>query len=357
MIKGHDQVSIVFQHDELNGSEVYSVKRSVKVTEEGSSEHFFDNVSMTVMGGTLEATQEQADGEETQELEQVILEDLWNTTGAVEDMTQVQQLGFEVDDDNELAEENIPTTEDQEEHGQQWGWMGVCHRQLQGYPNSCASIPGFTADTLQLVMPLMMFFIFFSYIEEVVLVETNKHIKGEELKLGEFLKWLGFWFYMATVKGFPRADFFCHEPVDPFKTVPFRLIGFFSANRFDDILSSLQLTNRARPTYRDPFWEVCQLVETFNNHVKDSFKPSWVNPDESVSIWFNKWACPGWVFCPPRIPHPWGNEYHTICCASSRIILSAVQKEFRRRLAKALVMNQYIEKEEQEAQRSKRRKT
>lgn len=88
-IKGRDQVSIVFRHDELDGSEVYSVKRWVKVTEEGSSEHFFDNVSMTATGGTLEATQEQADGEETQELEQVILEDLRNATGAVEDMTRV----------------------------------------------------------------------------------------------------------------------------------------------------------------------------------------------------------------------------------------------------------------------------
>lgn len=206
-----------------------------------------------------------------------------------------------MDDDNEPAEENIPTTEDREEHGQQWGWTGVCHQRSQGYPNSRASIPGFTADTLQLVTPLMMFFVFFSrsYIEEVVLVETNKHIKGEELKLGEFLKWLGCWFYMATIKGFPRADFFRHEPVDPFETAPFRLTDYFSANRFDDILSSLQLTNRARPAYRDPFWEVHQLVETFNSHVKDSFKPSWVNClDESISIWFNKWTCPGWVFCP-----------------------------------------------------------
>ena len=41
--------------------------------------------------------------------------------------------------------------------------------------------------------------------------------------------------------------------------------------------------------------------------------------DESMSIWTNRWTCPGWVFC-PRKPHPFGNEYHTICCALSGIL-------------------------------------
>ncbi len=33
----------------------------------------------------------------------------------------------------------------------------------------------------------------------------------------------------------------------------------------------------------------------------------------------NRYTCPGWVFC-PRKPHPFGNEYHTICCAESGIL-------------------------------------
>jgi len=41
--------------------------------------------------------------------------------------------------------------------------------------------------------------------------------------------------------------------------------------------------------------------------------------DESMSIWHNKWTCPGWIFC-PRKPHPFGNEYHTACCALSTIM-------------------------------------
>ena len=38
-----------------------------------------------------------------------------------------------------------------------------------------------------------------------------------------------------------------------------------------------------------------------------------------MSIWQSRWTCPGWVFCPQK-PHPFGNKYHTICCAESGIL-------------------------------------
>ena len=50
------------------------------------------------------------------------------------------------------------------------------------------------------------------------------------------------------------------------------------------------------------------------------FSPGWACClDESMSIWFNRYTCPGWVFC-PRKPHPWGNEYHSISCGTSGIM-------------------------------------
>eukprot|EP00957_Ditylum_brightwellii_P012607 952889-Ditylum_brightwellii.AAC.1 len=38
-----------------------------------------------------------------------------------------------------------------------------------------------------------------------------------------------------------------------------------------------------------------------------------------MSIWTNRWTCSGWIFC-PRKPHPYGNEYHTMCDGQSGII-------------------------------------
>ena len=33
----------------------------------------------------------------------------------------------------------------------------------------------------------------------------------------------------------------------------------------------------------------------------------------------NRYTFPHWVFCPCK-PHPFDNEYHTICCAKSGIL-------------------------------------
>ncbi|KAL7549033.1 hypothetical protein ACHAWF_012294, partial [Thalassiosira exigua] len=38
-----------------------------------------------------------------------------------------------------------------------------------------------------------------------------------------------------------------------------------------------------------------------------------------MSIWHNRWTCPGWVFC-PRKPHPFGNEYHSAYCGITGIM-------------------------------------
>ena len=50
------------------------------------------------------------------------------------------------------------------------------------------------------------------------------------------------------------------------------------------------------------------------------FIAGWVSClDESMSVWTNRWTCPGWMFV-PRKPHPIGNEYHSICCSISGIM-------------------------------------
>jgi hypothetical protein len=52
----------------------------------------------------------------------------------------------------------------------------------------------------------------------------------------------------------------------------------------------------------------------------EKFLPLWASClDESMSAWISRWTCPGWVFCPQK-PHPFGNEYHSICCGDSGIM-------------------------------------
>ena len=52
----------------------------------------------------------------------------------------------------------------------------------------------------------------------------------------------------------------------------------------------------------------------------ENFVPGYVNClDESMSIWTNKFTCPGFMFIPHK-PWPFGNKYHTVCCCTSSIM-------------------------------------
>ena len=93
------------------------------------------------------------------------------------------------------------------------------------------------------------------------------------------------------------------------------------------ITSALHFTNKTPPTFRDKFWEIRDLIRTWNKHMKEIFSAGWaLCLDESMSIWHSRWTCPGWVFC-PRKPHPFGNEYHTACCGVSGIMFSMEMAE------------------------------
>lgn len=69
------------------------------------------------------------------------------------------------------------------------------------------------------------------------------------------------------------------------------------------------------------------MVRDWNWNMKENFCSGWVNClDESMMIWFCRWTCPGWMFV-PRKPHPFGNEWHTLCCALSSILFVLILVE------------------------------
>ena len=62
------------------------------------------------------------------------------------------------------------------------------------------------------------------------------------------------------------------------------------------------------------------MMDAWNDNMAEQFTPSWVSClDESMSLWMNKYTCPGRMFV-PRKPHPFGNEYHSVCCSMSGIM-------------------------------------
>jgi Transposase IS4 len=118
---------------------------------------------------------------------------------------------------------------------------------------------------------------------------------------------------IETIQGPVRSDFWRREAVDPFVGAPFRLGDYMSRNRFDDILISLSFTNNNPPSYIDKFWMIRQMVDAWKGNMTTNFTPGWISClDEITMVWTNQFACPGFMFV-PRKPHPFGNEWHSIC--------------------------------------------
>ena len=166
----------------------------------------------------------------------------------------------------------------------------------------------------------------FKFMVDVIVTSSSQALvdKGvAKLTEGKFLCYIGLWLLIATTSGFAKKDFWDPAPHDERKNpCPFHLGKYMSKNRFDCITRELRFTNINKPTFVDCIWEVRQMIAAWNANMAAVFVPSWILClDESMSIWFSMFTCPGWVFC-PRKPHPFGNEYHTVCCGLSGVMTS-----------------------------------
>ena len=315
-----NQLVILLRHDDHPNVELYAVKRWVKVITEGAPEHVFveedsDNESNVVNNDT-------AEGEDAP-IDNIV----FRSGGQAEDIALVRAMGLDVDDDNLPAPENIPQNipETENEGGNVhlgWGWSGIDHRKQLNITNVRANIVGVTSNILEHISFIGMFFLLFpKSLILTIIEETNKKL-DHPTNLGEFIRWIGVWLLLSTMSGFKRSDFWSMKPIELYHGAPYRLNEIMTSNRFEAIFAALTLTKNKPPAYKDRFWQVREMIASWNEHMSQNFVPSWVSClDESMSIWFNRYTCPGWVFC-PRKPHPYGNEYHSICCGLSGIMFA-----------------------------------
>ena len=62
------------------------------------------------------------------------------------------------------------------------------------------------------------------------------------------------------------------------------------------------------------------MLEAWGENMQQSFMPGYMDClDESMSVWTNKFTCPGFMFV-PRKPWHFGNQYHSVCCCTSGIM-------------------------------------
>ena len=324
-VNRREQEVIVFNSEKFENQEVHCVVRWVKVDTEGPDSEFFDEDD----GDGEEEVQNGPEGEGSGTPIPAQVLELATHRITNEDVANVRAMGFGVDDDNEPAPENIPVEDDEPEveenglmEGQEWGWGGFCNRKKEGGVREKAKLIGVSEVMLGGLDLVKMFLIFFPrvWFEQTVVKQLKKVDGLHNVEFGEMLRWIGIWLLLSTTVRLDRKKFWSTAAVDRESGAPFRLNDLMLNKRFETILQNIMYTDVDPPQYKDRFWEVRQMIDEWNKNMAEKFSPSWVSClDESMSIWFNKWTCPGWMFVPCK-PHPFGNEYHSVCCGETSIM-------------------------------------
>ena len=228
-----------------------------------------------------------------------------------EEIAELRAAGHTVDDDNEPDEENA--SEPPPIDGT-WIRPSFCPRVQLGVRKVKGKFNDVTWDVVKDMNELQLFLLCFpvKYLIDVVIPESNKHL-AMPMTLKEFFVFLGAIFFMGCHPGVPNRDmWWSKKDISYEEGAPFRMNDFISITRFKAIMGALRYTDKPQPGYLDKFHDIRQMQEAWNKHMDDSYCPGWWSClDESMNIFQNQY-CPGWMVV-PRKPHPFGNEYHSVC--------------------------------------------
>lgn len=311
-INHREQMAIVMRHDDFPGVELYCVEKFVRIETSGSVEHYFTTVAAA-------RVQEDENGVDSEALPQHVVAFLERDL-IDNDSARLIANAIPTDNDNDPAPENVPQGDHFANLSGEWGHNNICSRRITGVRDNRASV------RIPREFPVTMFrlfelFFFKTFVMDTLLPLINSNIApGEVVSYGEFLRWIGIWLLMSCKQGATRREGWSSEPPSLYKGSESRYGSLMSRNRFEAILYAIRYTNVVPPTFRDPFHEVRQMVNAWNGNMENVFEPSWISClDESMSYWTNIYSCPGFMFV-PRKPWPFGNEWHTICCANSGVM-------------------------------------
>ncbi|KAI2500665.1 Transposase IS4 [Fragilaria crotonensis] len=312
MVSRRLQVCLTMRHDDFDDGQIlHAVARFCKVTQEGPIESLFDVIPTNDVENDRSVA---VGGNENDERE---IPSVLN-----EDVSSFRAQGFAVDDDNEPAPENVPTSNDTDTGDiyRPWGSEPLDARRVAGVRDVQPSLV--SADpSMHTALGFFLHFLPQEFFKTTILQATNETL-SDPLTWDEFLRFMAILFLLGTTQGVQRRMFWANDMPDIFCGAPFRLHAYMSRRRFEAILKHLKLTTTPPPAFKHPFHPVNDIIDAFNKHTQACFSPSWVSClDESMSVWTNMWTCPGWVFV-PRKPHPKGNEYHSICCGLSGIMFA-----------------------------------
>ena len=104
-------------------------------------------------------------------------------------------------------------------------------------------------ECISVLIYLTGFFLFLPkrFVDEIILIETNRIIKGPGTEFDEFLRLIGIWMSMTENPGTNWTEYFSKNPIDIFSGCSIYVNQLLSGNSFEGICSALKFTDTPPP--------------------------------------------------------------------------------------------------------------
>ena len=138
-------------------------------------------------------------------------------------------------------------------------------------------------------LELLIFLSFVGYLNTILIPETYK-VLNDPLDIGEFMRWIGFWSYMACWIRIPDShDVWSVTPPVMHIGAPVNLKKYMSRHCFDEILAFFCVQIGKCSMRVDSYIQV--RWRRHGKKITDEFNPSCVNVfDDIIMEWYNNCA-------------------------------------------------------------------
>lgn len=206
-IHGSEKICIVFRHNDFENQELYCSERYAKVLTEGNEVDYITEV-------TVEAEREEnaVDNEDEARVVPVL-----GNADLAQNIARVRMEGYDVDDDNKPAPENVPEKSQPDPADSiygEWNSCTICHRLVEGLRHEKAKLVDNLGNGPSLsYLDYFLYSLPDEYITKIFLNESNKTGKNENITWGGILLYIGLWFLMSsTATGCDQRSYWDNSP-------------------------------------------------------------------------------------------------------------------------------------------------
>ena len=203
----------------------------------------------------------------------------------------------------------------------------VCQRAKKGFTGH--KTPVFSGDAAQTRSPPSLADVFFDMFSREYMKEWAAHVdtlgrgkygeRWESFTIGVLYRFIGMWVQMVAEprEGGRRAYWRDHKGYECYCPSQWSFSDIMPEYRFDMIYSVFEAVPGEE---MDPFKKVRTLIDSFNDHIKTVYDPSYLlTVDESMFTWTGR-GMVGRSFV-PRKPRDTGLECKTVCDGISKVLL------------------------------------